>query len=394
MRNGEPILGQLPKLSPRARLIAGAIVAVIVAALVWRPIAALLTKPKGIPPAPVTVAQAVLKNMTIREHAMGTVVSVATVNITARVGGQIVEVAFKEGQTVKKGDLLFRLDPRPLKASLDQAEAQFARDQATLVSNRKDAERNRALFAQNAVSAQARDQAVAAAKAMEATVQADKAAAGTARLNLEYSTIRSPIDGKTGTIQVQIGNLVIAGAATPLVTITQEKPVKISFVMSQDRLPQIQRQMHDGKLAAEIAADGGTASAPVDFTGNAVDRSNGTIELRATFPNADRKLVPGQMLGVEVSLDFLPKAVVVPRNAVNPGPDGNYLFVVADGKANMVPVTVLYDDGTDAAVKGKVKAGDTVVTEGQLRVVPGGKVKILKYGMGAANLTQGAPGAQ
>lgn len=381
-------------LSNRGKWTARAVATLVTVLAIWWVAAVLLTPAKKTPIPPVVVAKAVLKDVTVREHAVGTVVADATVNVTARVGGEIVAIGFKEGQDVRKGDVLFRLDPRPLQAALGQAEAALARDQATLVSNRRDADRTVALAAQNAVSAQARDQAVATAKASQATVAADRAAVETARLNLEYATIRSPVDGKTGAIAVQIGNQVVAGASTTLVTVTKDRPAKVSFELAQDRLAKIQKQMLAGKLAAEVTIEGAGDKlvAPVDFIGNEVNQSTGTIELRATFPNADRRLVPGQMVSVEVLLETLHHAVTVPTNAVNQGPDQNYVFVVRHDRVEQVPVRVLY--GTDAvsAVAGKIRAGDLVVTDGQLRVVAGAKVRISGHGAGRRALT--SPGAQ
>jgi multidrug efflux system membrane fusion protein len=229
-----------------------------------------------------------------------------------------------------------------------------------------------------------RDQAVATAKGLVATVQADKAMIDVAKLNLGYTRIRSPINGKTGPILIQPGNIVTANAATPLVTITQVQPVKVSFFLPQNDLPQIQAQMAAGKLQAVIpmsGAAGNKETAPVNFVGNAVSAQTGTIELRATFSNADLRLVPGQTVDVGVTTKDIKGVVVVPHDAINAGLNNSFVYVVSkQSEAAMQPVTVLNDDGTTAAVQGKIRPGDKVVVEGQFRVVDGATVAINKHG--------------
>ncbi|HEY2068956.1 MAG TPA: efflux RND transporter periplasmic adaptor subunit [Rhizomicrobium sp.] len=382
----------------RLRLILGVIGVVLVAALAWYLFAPAAKPPVKNPAVPVRVTAAIKKTVIINERTVGTVIANATVQITARVSGQLMTASFKEGDTVHKGDVLFQIDPRPFQAALEQAQATAARDAATLVSDNKDAERYRALLKSGGASQQQVDQAVAAAKAMAATVVSDRAAADAARLNLIYSKILSPIDGKTGAIQVQPGNLITADATTPLVTITQVQPVKVSFFLAQTDLPQIQQRMAQNRMTATIqvhGAGGKTMTAPVDFVGNAVDNRTGTIELRATFPNLDNVLVPGQLADVSASLGQIDDAVVVPHDAVNLGLNNSYVYVDGPGsKALIVPVQVLNDDGTLAAVKGQIKPGDKVVVEGQLRVVKGSLLAVKKAAPGAEQTTQAPAGAQ
>jgi multidrug efflux system membrane fusion protein len=332
---------------------------------------------------PVKVAPVRQRDMGVIEHTIGSVMANSTVAITARVTGQLQSAHFKEGDLVKVGDLLFQIDPRPYQAALDQALATQARDQAQLENAQNDARRYTALFAQNAISTQQRDQALATAKALEASVAADKAAAETARLNLEYTRIRSPVNGKTGPILVQPGNMITASSsvgASSLVTINEIQPVKISFSLPQADLPRIQAMARKRGLVATINLHdmgGEDLQAPVDFIGNAVNNTSGTIELRANFPNADSALVPGQLVDVTVALSEIPRAIVVPREAVNTGPDGQYVYIVtADGIAEQRMVKLLFDDGTDDAILGAVKAGEKVIVDGQLRVVPGAKVSM------------------
>jgi len=311
-------------------------------------------------------------------------VSPAMVQVTAQVQGKLLMAYFQEGQLVHKGDPLFLIDPAPFQNALAQARAQLAKDTATAQAAANDQQRYTALFAQNAISQQQRDQAVATAKASAATVEADKAAANIAAENLGYTRILSPIDGKTGPILIQPGNLITVAGATPLVSITQIQPIKLSFFLPQGQLTQIQNQLAAGKLQAVVPMPGapdGKEQAKVDFISNAVVANTGTIELRATFQNADQRLVPGQSVNVGVTLNQMAGATVVPRDAVNIGPDSSYVYVL--DKNNVVStktVKVLNDDGTVDAIQGDVKPGDTVVVEGQLRIVPGSKVQIRNNG--------------
>ena len=367
------------EISPRMRLALASGVILMALAAIWY-----FTSGAGRdmrqPPPPVRVATAQTKNVEVLEHTIGTVLANATVQVTARVAGQLMSAAFTEGQIVHKNDVLFLLDPKPFVAALDQAQGQLARDRAQLVSAQHDAVRYAQLAKQGAVSASQRDQTKANAQALAAAVVTDKGTVDLAQLNLQYATIRSPIDGKTGPILIQPGNLVKANDTNPLVVITQVHPVKVSFFLPQADLPRIQNQQRAGQLKASIEAHGAPETrvlAPVDFVSNAVNASTGTIELRATFDNADSRFVPGQLLDVSVGLERISDAVVVPHEAVNVGPNGDYVYVVGrDGNAKMVPVSVLYDNGTTTAIKGAVHANDRVITDGQLLVKPGKPVSV------------------
>ncbi len=368
------------RFSRRRRLLIGASL-VLLAALVWFGWGILFPpKPHAAPPVPVVTARAEKKNVTVVEKTIATVISPATVQVTAQVQGRLLKAYFREGQLVRKGDPLFLIDPEPFQNALSQAQAQLAKDMANAESARNDEKRYTALFSQNAISEQARDQAVAAAKADDATVEADRAAVNIAQENLSYTRIVSPINGKTGPIQIQPGNLITVAGSVPLVTITQIQPIKLSFFLPQNQLTQIQNQMAAGKLYATVpmpGAVGGEEKAKVDFISNSVNADTGTIELRATFANDDQRLVPGQSLNVGITLNQIPGATVVPRDAVNVGPDSNYVYVV--GEDNVVaskPVTVLNDDGTTDAIKGGVRPGDEVVVRGQLGITPGTKVQV------------------
>jgi multidrug efflux system membrane fusion protein len=359
----------------------GALVLVLAGFYWWTHSGNQAAGPRRTPSVPVQVAVAQQRDMPVVKDAIGTVIAYTTVQIAPRVSGVVEKADFKEGQIVKKGDLLFELDPRPFQAVLDQAQGQLGKDQAALVSAQQDQHRYATLYAQNAISSQLRDQSDATAKADAAVVEADRGTVEAARLNLEFTKIYAPVDGKTGPILLQEGNLVIANlSTTPLVTITQIKPIKVSFSLPQSDLPAIQQRASEGKLTAAITLHGGisngrTLTAPVDFVSNTVT-STGTIELRSDFANQDAALVPGQLVDVTVELDDIPNAIVVPRVAVINGPNGTYVYRVSKGEVEQVPVSVQFDDGANMAVKGDLNAGDNVVSDGGLRVTPGAKVTI------------------
>jgi len=338
---------------------------------------------------PVRVASVETRNLPVTTHTIGTVIANATVAIKSQIDGEILSAEFEEGQLVEEGDVLFRIDSRPTQAELRQAEAQIARVQAQLASAQSDADRAEQLAERGIVSTQQRDQMIAEARALAASEAADQAALERARLNLNYTTIRAPMDGKTGTILIHPGNLVRANTDN-LVVINQIQPVRISFSLPQAQLPSLQDRMGEGALRASLAVhsaagvqqavrDETDIVVDVDFIGNAVDERSGTIELRATFDNPDLRLVPGELVDVSVELDVLRDAVVVPRAAVNIGQDGGtYVFVVdADNMAQMRPVQVRYQDETYAAIGDTLQPGETVVVDGQLRLTPGIQVAIL-----------------
>ncbi len=334
--------------------------------------------------APVKIATVEQRTMPVIERTIGTIVANSSVAVTARVTGQLDRIFFKEGDLVKAGQLLFQIDPRPYKAALDQAVAQQARDQAQLENALANARRYATLFQQDAISVQQRDLMESTARSLEATVAADKAAVDMARLNMDFTRIHSPVNGKTGPILIQLGNMVTASAsvaAAALVTINEIQPVKISFFLPQADLPRIQAMARRGGLTATInlhdAGGDHNIQAPVIFIGNAVNATNGTIELRAEFANKDATLVPGQLVDIVVGLSEIPNALVVPREAVNTGPEGQYVYrLTAENTAEQVPVKVLFDDTVNDAISGNLKPGDRVIVDGQLRVQPGSKVTI------------------
>ncbi|MGD0141998.1 MAG: efflux RND transporter periplasmic adaptor subunit [Rhizomicrobium sp.] len=367
----------------RQRWIILALILCVAAAIAWHFIMRPAPKAPAPPAPPVQVATAQQKDIVVAEHTIGTVLAASTVQVTSQVVGQVLSADFVEGQIVHKGDVIFRIDPKPFIAALEQAKAAYARDSATLISAEHDKVRYTMLAAQGAASAQQRDQAVAAADADAATVKLDKAAVDAAQLNLDYTVIRSPIDGKTGPVLVYAGNVVSAdNAASPLVTITQIQPVLVSFFLPQSDLPKLEDRMKTGKLVAAITqhdANATTVKAPVTFIGNQVQAATGTIELRATFGNTDSRLVPGQLVDVAADVSDYPDATIVPRDAVNLGPDSHFIFVVdRQGIARLRNVDLLYDDGVNDTIRGPVKPGDRVIVVGQVRATDGHPVQVVK----------------
>jgi multidrug efflux system membrane fusion protein len=379
---------RLSSISARTRL-AAVIAGILAIAALWY----LLAGGAGSGPdahsnaAPVRVGQVVRRDMPVVAQALGTVVANTLVQVTARVQGTLDTANFKEGQFVKKGDLILRIDPRAFEVALDQARGMLLRDEALLGNAVRDRQRYENLHRQGAISDQLVATAATNAEVLAATVVVDQAAVKAALLNLSYTQIRSPVDGKTGPLLVQPGNMVAASNTTPLVTIAQIQPVKVSFNLPESDLRLIQSPQHARSLSAALDlkdAQGKPLRAVVDFTSNAVNGQSGTIELRATFDNADLSLVPGQLVNVTVELDRLHNVLVVPRNAINDGPKGSYVYVVVDGKAVQHDISVLFDDTKDAAIQSDLKVGDNVIVEGQLRVEANGAVQVMPSGKSAA----------
>jgi multidrug efflux system membrane fusion protein len=328
---------------------------------------------------PVVVATAAVGEFQVRDHTIGTVSIDATVQVKSRVDGQVIAADFTEGKMVKKGDLLFRIDPLPFQAQLQQAEAALARDQAQLATAEADLKRYTQLANKGIVTTQQQDQAVAQAKVMGAAIMADQAAIELAKLQLGYTEIRSPIDGKTGRILVEPGNLIKANDV-PLVVVNQLQPISVALSLPQRDLPLLQRRMAKGKLAVIISIpgdNGGRLKGMVDFINNAVDSASGTIQLKANFDNADLRLVPAQLVDAVIVLQTLDEALTIPSEAVNDGQNGRYVYVVnADHTVAARNVKVSYEDGGRSVIAEGLKVGDTVVTDGQLRLAPGMKVTI------------------
>src|SRR5713101_3620444 len=338
--------------------------------------------PKGPSAIPVSITPVLQEVVPFRLLAIGNVEAYSTVALKARVDGQIVEVGFKEGEEVPRGRVLFKIDPRPYQATLRQAEANFLRDTSQKNQARSQERRYQELLAKNFVSKEAYAQIRTNADTAEAVAQGSRAALDNAKLNLEYCTIRSQIDGYPGKIQIQMGNLVRANDANPLVVINQVHPIYVNFSVPEQRLAEVREYMASGPLAVQAltpASDQADATGVLIFVDNAVDPSTGTIRLRARFPNKENILWPGQFVNVSVRLFEQADAIVIPSQAVQTGPEGQYVYVVGqDMVADVRKITVLRTEGESAIVAGGLAKGERVVTHGQLRLGPKMRVQIAK----------------
>lgn len=342
-------------------------------------------KGKAAPAIPVIVATVSEQSVPLKIQAIGNVEVQATVSIKSRLDGQIVKVGFSDGQDIAKDQLLFEIDARPLHAQLQQAQATLARDKAQLDRARAQEERYKDLLQKGFVSQDAYAQYRTNVDTAAATVRADEAAVENARLQTEYAVIRSPIAGRAGKILIQQGNLVKANDTVSLVVINQVSPIYVSFAVPEQYLGVIRKYMAAGKLAVEALPQGATPSATaaeapakgtLAFVDNTVDTTTGTVRLRATFLNADKSLWPGQFVTASVTLNEQQNAIVVPSQAVQTGPKGQYVYVVKAGAAEMREVAVERADGPNSVIGKGLAAGEQVVTSGQSRLIPGMKVSI------------------
>ena len=364
------------------KFIAAAIVVALGAGLYFyfggsSPASKAATGPQG---APVVTADAGLKDVAVNFRTIGNVQPYTTVSVKSRVDGQVLAVAFQEGQIVKKGDLLFTIDPRPFEADLKQAEAALARDKALLEKAKLDLTRYTELAKKDYAPKQQLDQAIANAASAAATVKSDEAAVEHARLQVAYSAIRSPIQGRTGNILIQLGNVVKANDTVSLVVINQTQPIYVTFAVPERNLPDIKRRMTEGTLLVDALPQGDTG-APVQgeltFVNNTVDTNTGTIQMKATFANQPERLTPGQSVNVTLTLANKAQAVVIPSEAVQIGPNGQFVYVVKqDMTVEQRPGVTGVNEGGMTVIESGVEAGEKVVREGQLRLVPGAKVRL------------------
>jgi len=331
--------------------------------------------------APVAVAKAMTKTVPIDLTAIGSAEAYTTVSIKAQVNAVLQDVHIKEGEFVRKGDLLFTLDARPFEAALAQAQANLARDKAQAALSEVQAQRYAELYKAGVAPKEQLDQMQANADAQQAAVQADDAAVESARLQLGYCKIYAPLDGRTGALQVYPGNIVKQNDIPILIVINQVTPIYLDFSIPEQYLGPVQNFMSKGRLSVEATPYGDTRSEQgyLTFVDNTVDATTGTIKLKATFPNADRRLWPGQFSTVMLRLAEDENVVVVPSQAVQTGQRGDFVFVVTpDSTAEQRPVKVARTVGSDAVISNGVGVGETVVTDGQLRLIPGIKVQVTK----------------
>ncbi len=347
------------------------------------------TGPPPRPPVPVTVAEARRESAPLELAAVGTVEAKSTVEVRSQVTGQVMRVHFQEGQEVHRGEVLFSIDPRPFQAALAESEAALARDRVLADNATRQAARYAELVQKDFVTKEQYDAAEADARSRQANLAADEAAVADSRLQLEYATIRSPLDGRAGAVMVHAGNTVKVNDV-PMVVLHQMAPIDVRFPVPQQHLGEVRRRAAAGTLPVLVRDSGGGAhTGSLSFVDNAVDATTGTIQLKATMDNADRALWPGELVNVTLRLGD-EQAVVAPESAVQSGQEGDYVFVVkADQTVESRPVKVARTSGDRVVIAAGLAGGETVVTDGQLRLVPGSKVTIKTGGGGAAT-----PGAE
>lgn len=329
---------------------------------------------------PVTTASVVQKSMPVEIKVIGTTEPYSTVAVHSQITGELTSVNFKEGDDVKKGQVIFTLDRRPLEAAVDQAQANLAKDQAQATNARAQAARYQDLLKRGIATHEQSDQMISNAAALDATVAADRAALESAKVQLAYATITAPLSGRTGALMVHAGNLVRAADTLPLVVINQVAPIYVSFGVPEAQLPELKRYMTRERLGVQ-AVPPNDQEAPstgvISFVDNTVDPTTGTIKIKGTFPNQDHRLWPGQFVNVVVRLTTQANAVVVPAAAVQTGQQGSYVFVVKDDKTvDMRTVQVERVANSEAVIKDGLKTGETIVTDGQLLLVPGSRISV------------------
>jgi multidrug efflux system membrane fusion protein len=332
---------------------------------------------------PVSVQGAIEKTMPVQVQAVGTVQAYSTVSVKAQVDGELVSVHFKNGQCVEAGAPLFTIDPRPFQAQLKQIQATLAKDSAQLENADKELERVTSVVGKGYVSKEQHDQAIANAAALKATVQADEAAIENVKLQLSYCFIKSPIDGCLGALKVDRGNLVKANdTANPLVIINQISPIYVNFFIPEKYLPDVRKYMASGKLEVGTTIpgrEGELAKGELTFMDNTVDPSTGTIQLKATFPNKDKSLWPGQFVNVVLTLTEKRGVIVIPSQAVQTGQEGQYVFVVKpDLTVEYRPIVLGRTVNEETIIDKGLQNGEKVVIDGQLGLFPGAHVKIVE----------------
>jgi multidrug efflux system membrane fusion protein len=359
---------------------------------------------RGLGTAPVSVlaATANLADVPVYIDAIGTVRALNTVTVNAQVDGQIVEINFKEGQDVKKGDILARIDPTLYQASYDQAVAKKAQDEAQLANQKRDLARYATLLQTNAASRQQVDTQQASVDQMTAQIRVDQALIDSAAKTLSYTIITAPIDGRTGIRNVDVGNLVRSGNGTGIVTLTQIRPISVLFNVPQQQLPQIIAAQARGAVQVD-ALDGTSAATPIDrgtlqVVDNQIDQTTGTVRVKAEFPNQKLALWPGAYVNIRLLADTLKQAIVVPVAAIQRGPKGAFAYIVQpNDTVAMRDLMLGPQDDTQAVVRSGIVAGDRVVTAGFARLADGARVSVAAAeepaGGGAPALHQGGGAA-
>ena len=333
-------------------------------------------------PTPVGTATVTKGAMPIALNALGTVIPLATVTVKTQIAGQLVDVAFREGQSVNKGDVLAQIDPRPYQVALEQAEGQLAKDQASLKNAETDLARYKTLAAQNSIARQTLDTQAALVQQDRGTIQADKAQVDTQKLNLTYCRIVAPVGGRVGLRQVDPGNYVQTSDPNGIVVITQLQPISVIFTLPEDNLPAVLRRLHAGATLPVTAFDRTDTTrldtGRLETVDNQIDTTTGTVKLRAIFDNPQQILFPNQFVNVKLLVDTLTGADLVPNTAIQRGAAGTFVFVVKPGNTVAAqPVTLGPADDRQVAVLKGLAAGERVVTDGADRLKDGGKVSVI-----------------
>ncbi|WP_261533626.1 MdtA/MuxA family multidrug efflux RND transporter periplasmic adaptor subunit [Burkholderia multivorans] len=343
-------------------------------------------------PQPVQVAAATRGEMPVVLSALGTVTPLANVTVKTQLSGYLQSVAFKEGQIVKKGDLLAQIDPRPYQVALENAEGTLARDQALLATARLDLKRYRTLLSQDSIASQTVDTQASLVKQYEGTVKTDQAAVDSAKLNLTYARIVAPVSGRVGLRQVDPGNYVTPGDTNGIVVITQLQPMSVIFTTSEDNLPQILKQVNAGQKLSVTAYNRNNTipleTGSLETLDNQIDTSTGTVKLRATFDNKEGLLFPNQFVNTRLLVDVIRDATIVPTSAVLTGSIGQFVYIVKpDNTVTVRKVKVGPVDGERTSIVDGVAVGERVVTDGSDRLREGAKISI------PADQPKGASGA-
>jgi multidrug efflux system membrane fusion protein len=343
---------------------------------------------------PVGVSKAVSGDVNVTLNALGTVTPLATATVRPQVSGMLVKINFTEGQMVKAGDVLAQIDPRPYQAALDQARGQLARDAATLANAKVDLQRYQTLQAQNAIAAQQVATQASLVKSNEGIVVSDQANVETARINLGYTSIVSPVSGRAGIHLVDIGNIVSAGQSAGIVTVTQLTPMSVLFTIPEDNVHAVLEQVNSGATLAVDAYDRSQTtkitSGSLSAVDSVVDPTTGSVKLRAMFDNQDLKLFPSQFVNVRLLVNTLHNQTVVPVAAIQRGADGTFVFVVTPDKTvTQRAVKTGVQDGDKIQILSGVKPGDTVVVDGADRLRDGADVEIPAGGKIAAPSSSG-----
>lgn len=331
-------------------------------------------------PVPISVGTAVKKPMPLELRVIGAVEPSSNVAVRAQLTGELMSVTFKEGDDVKQGQVLFTLDRRPLDAALKQAEANLQRDLAQAVNADAQAARAAELAGRGIATREQVDTAKANADALQGTIAADRAAVENASVQLQYATIKAPLSGRTGALMVHPGNLVRANDTTSLVVINQLSPINVTFAVPEAQLAALKRYMDRGQVHVEVQPpndDSNPSEGKITFIDNSVDQTTGTIKVKGSFANLDRRLWPGQFVNVVMTLATDPNAIVVPNPAVQTGPDGSYVYVVKDDHTvELRTIEIGRATATETIIAKGLTGGETVVTDGHLRLVPGSHVTV------------------